>query len=200
MKVVYLDIETQHLFNEFEGGQKNKSNINKLKIAVAGTINSEEGSYKTFGEERVEGLIRYLNRFDRIVGYNIFGFDYKVLGSYFQYPEAILGTRQAGIISKTFDVMLEFSHIVNKQYNKDVSWVKLDDIAQRNFGMQKPIDGLLIPGMWRNGKREEVKSYVLNDLKMTERFYLAGIDGATLRYEHSLYGKSEGEKEIYIKW
>lgn len=204
MNVAYFDLETLHLFDEFPGKQKDKRNYSKLGIAVAGILDEKE--YRVYGYAWVDQLIEDLKAYDLIVGHNLFNFDYKVLGSYFEYPEAILGTRQAGIVSRTFDTMQEFSHIVNEVSGEDVGWVGLDDIAQRNFGMGKTHDGKLIPQMWREGKHKIVKEYPLNDLEMTKRFYLAGCAGTTIKYNHTLYNKrtnkreSLGEKEIFIKW
>jgi len=193
MKTVYLDIETKHLLEEF--GSKDMRNCPKLKVAVAGTLCNDE--YITWEEDMLMPMIKFLKTADVIVGHNIFSFDYKVLGGYFQFPEVILGTRQVGIISKTFDTMTQFSHVIN---DKAMSWVSLDDIAKRNFGMHKPHDGKLIPQMWKDGYHGKVKEYLLNDLQMTEKFYLAGCKGTTIKYDHKTYGKSQGEKEIYIKW
>ena len=201
MNIVYLDIETQHLFSEFPGAQKDYRNYGKLKVALAGTL--ADGKYIAFPEDRVEnGLMRYLNSFDRIVGHNLFGFDYKVLGSYFQFPEVVFGARGKGINGKTFDTKTEFAHIVNTNINdnKEVSWVSLDDIAQRNFGIDKTEDSILIPKMWQDGKYEEVKAHLFRDLELTEKFYLAGCAGTKIKYHHKVYGVSHGEKEVYIKW
>jgi hypothetical protein len=195
MKTVYLDVETKHLLDEFPGGRKDRSNIKLLKVAVAGTLC--EGEYITWEEDMLMPMIKYLKTADLIVGHNVFSFDYKVLGGYFQYPEVILGTRQGGIVSKTFDTQTEFTRIIN---DRDVSWVSLDDIATRNFGMHKPHDAILIPQMWKDGYHGQVKEYLLNDLRMTEKFYLSGCQGTKIKYDHKIYGKSQGEREIYLKW
>jgi DEAD/DEAH box helicase domain-containing protein len=209
MKVVYLDVETQYIFEDFPGGQNDRNNtIRKLKIAVIGTLAGE--TFRMFGESQIMDLLAHLRRFDKVVGHNLIGFDYLVLGSYFQFPESQLGSRGVGLIGKTHDTMLEFSHIVNASLNvkdgRKAGWVALDDIAKRNFGLQKPHDGKLIPKMWRDGKHEEVISYLRNDLEITKRFYLAGVEGRNIKYDHKTYSEktnkqvSQGEKEVFVKW
>ena len=99
------------------------------------------------------------------------------------------------IILKSFDTMIEFD-----KFTGEAGWVSLNDIAQRNFGMKKTEDSVKIPEMYREGKIDEVKHYLLNDLKMTEQFYLLGKKGHIFKYDHKVYGKSYGEKEVYVKW
>ena len=185
--ITYLDIETQHLITEFEGGWKNPKNYAKLKIAELGIL--QNNIYKTFEESDINILINELDCAQLIVGHNIIGFDYKILEHYI--PKDIMFR----IILKSFDTMLKFD-----KFTGEAGWVSLDDIAQRNFGMKKTEDSIKIPEMWRNGEKDKVKSYLLNDLKMTEQFYLLGKKGHTFKYDHKVYGKSYGEKEVYVKW
>ena len=186
--ILYLDIETQHLITEFEGGWKKPDNYRKIKIAELGTLQNNE--YNTYEEKNINDLIFDLVKAELIVGHNISQFDYEVLEHYYS-PHIIKELRM-----KTFDTMLEFS----KHTKNNAGWVGLDDIAKRNFGMTKPIDSILIPKMWRDGKHQEVKDYLLNDLKITEQFFLHGRKGHTFKYEHKIYGKSYGEREVYVKW
>lgn len=185
--ITYLDIETQHLITEFEGGWKNPKNYEKIRIAELGILRN--GVYKTFEENNINKLIPELLDAELIVGHNIMKFDYEALKYYLQKEDMFK------IMLKSFDTMLEFD-----KHTGDAGWVSLDDIAQRNFGMKKNEDSIKIPQMWREGKVDAVKTYLLNDLKMTEQFYLHGKKGHTFKYDHKVYGKSYGEREIYIKW
>ena len=64
----------------------------------------------------------------------------------------------------------------------------------------KNADTLKIPKMWRDGKHEEVKNYLLNDLKMIQALYNHAKKTKKLKYEHKEYGESFGEKEIAVYW
>lgn len=185
--ITYLDIETQYLITEFEGGWKRPENYEKIKIAELGILRN--GVYKTFEENNINKLIPELLDAELIVGHNIMKFDYEVLKHYLPQDEMFK------IIMKSFDTMLEFD-----KFTGDAGWVSLDDISQRNFGMKKNEDSIKIPQMWREGKVDAVKTYLLNDLKMTEQFYLLGKKGHTFKYDHKVYGKSYGEREVYVKW
>ena len=185
--IVYLDIETQYLMTDFPGGWKNDENYKKIKIAVLGTLCNDK--YRTFGEKDIDKLDEELQSADLVVGHNIMKFDYTVLKHYVpkEYIEPLR--------KKSFDTMLEFS-----KFTGNSSWVSLDDLATRNFGMAKTHDSATIPKMWRDGHHDEVKSYLLNDLKMTEAVYLHGKKGGKFKFEYKNYGESFGEREVFIKW
>lgn len=186
--VMYLDIETQYLMTDFEGGWDNPDNYKNIKIALLGTLFN--GEFQVYEEKDIENLIfEIMVNADLIVGHNIIQFDKKVLKYYLD--DVVIKS----LLSRTFDTMLEFA-----KFTRNAGWVKLGDIAQLNFGMKKTESSIDVPKMWRDGKRDEVKNYLLNDLKMTEQFYLLGKKGHTFRYEHKIYGKSYGEREVYIKW
>ena len=185
--IIYLDIETMYLMTDFSGGWKNPENYKKLRIAELGIL--KNGIFKTFEEDNLIDFLQECVDAKMIVGHNILQFDYKVLKCYLR--EIAMDS----IIENSFDTMLEF-----QKFTPEAGWVGLDDIATRNFGMSKTEDSIKIPELWRNGEHEKVKAYLLNDLKMTEQFYLHGKKGYKFKYEHKEYGKSYGEREVYIKW
>ncbi len=185
--ILYLDIETQHLITEFPGGWKNPENYKRIRIAELGTLYN--GKYKTYEERDLIELYEALSDVNLIVGHNIKQFDMEVLKHYYSH-NVIIDLR-----FKLFDTMLEFQNFTPR-----AGWVSLDDISTRNFGMSKTEDSIKIPEMLRSGQKEKVKEYLLNDLKMTEQFYLHGKKGHKFKYEHKEYGKSYGEREVYVKW
>jgi DEAD/DEAH box helicase domain-containing protein len=185
--VTYLDVETQHLITEFPGGWKCEDNYGNIKIAEVGIL--KYGEYDTYGESDIDKLLDCLNDASLVVGHNIMKFDCKVLSHYIEK------TDMDKLVKKAFDTMLEFDKFTGKG-----GWVSLDDLARRNFGMSKTEDSIDIPKMWREGKREEVRKYLLNDLKMTEKVYLHGRKGGKFKYEHKEWGESFGEREVLVKW
>lgn len=185
--VLYLDIETQYLITDFPGGWKNEESYKKARIAELGILYN--GVYETYEEDNILELYDILTTSDLIVGHNIINFDFNILKYYYR-KECI-----TSLLIKSFDTMLEFN-----KFTKNSGWVSLDDISRRNFEMNKTEDTLKIPEMWRNGEKEKVREYLLNDLKMTEKIFLSGKKGYTFKYDHKIYGKSHGEKEVYVKW
>lgn len=186
--IIYLDIETMYLMTEFPGGWKKEENYKNIRIAELGILC--DGIYQTYEEENIEDLVFeiFVNA-DRIVGHNIKQFDLRVLRYYLDDASVLK------FYSKIFDTMLEFD-----RFTGDAGWVSLNDICTRNFGLSKTESSKDVPKMWREGCKEQVKGYLLNDLKMTEKFYLTGKEGFNFKYDHKVYGVSKGEREVYIKW
>ena len=185
MKTVFFDLETQHLFQELGMTDSRSRDPTKLKLAVAGILSNKEHLF--FEESQAQELFETLDQADLIVGHNLFGFDYLVLQPYIK--QNIIKTLQ----NKTFDMMLELEKLTR-------CWSSLDDLGKRNVGFTKTVDTLKIPKMWRDGERQEVKDYLLNDLKMTEAVFDHGRNVGKFKYELKNYGKSLGEKEVCVKW
>lgn len=183
--IAFFDTETQHLFGE--NGIKNPAG---LKLAVAGVLINDEVLY--FEENQVEELFKILVNSKLVVGHNLYGFDYQVIQPYIKQDVfGLLGQK-----GKSLDMMFEIAKILGNK----VKWVKLDDLASRNIGMSKPHEGNEIPRMWKEGKHDEVKSYLANDLKMTEAIYSYAIINKKLKYGHYEYGVSFGERELSLYW
>lgn len=183
--IIFFDLETQHLFQELGMTDYRSQDPTKLKLAVAGILSTKE--YLFFEESQVQELFNTLNQADVIVGHNLLRFDYLVLQPYIK--QNIIKTLQ----NKTFDTMRELENVTR-------CWTSLDDLCKRNFGTTKTVDTLKIPKMWRDGKHQEVKDYLLNDLKMIEAVFNHGKNVGKFKYEHRDYGKSLGEREVGVKW
>ena len=183
--IVFFDAESQYAFGE--NGIKNPS---ELKVAVAGILLNNKVTL--FEENQVEELFEALCQAKLVVGHNLFGFDYQLIQPYIdQDVFGILGKK-----GKTLDMMFELAQLLGRQ----VKWTKLDDLASRNIGISKTHDGEDIPKMWRDGKHNEVKAYLINDLKMTEAVYSYALKNKKLKYMHSEYNISFGEREVSVNW
>ncbi len=183
--VVFFDCESQYAFGE--NGIKNPS---ELKVAVAGTLINNK--IEIFKDDQIEDLFKLLCNSKLIVGHNLYGFDYQLIQPYIKQDViSILGKKD-----KTLDMMYELAQILGRK----VRWIKLDDLASRNIGMSKTHDGKEIPKLWRNGRYDEVKEYLINDLKMTEAVYNYALINKKLKYQHSEYNISFGEREVSVNW
>jgi len=183
--IVFFDTESQYAFGE--NGIKTPS---KLKVAVAGILTNNKVTL--FEENQTEELFDLLCEAKLIVGHNLFGFDYQLIQPYIdQDVFGILGKK-----GKTIDMMFELAQILGRR----VRWIKLDELASRNIGMSKTHDGKDISKMWREGKHDEVKAYLINDLKMTEAVYNHALKNKKLKYMHSEFNISFGEREVAVNW
>ena len=147
---VVLDIETKNAFADI-----GSYDASRLSISLIGCYFYETDTFETFFEEDLPKLWPRLERADRIIGYNLFGFDYPCMQSYY-----------AGDLKKfpTVDLLLEIEKRLGFR-------VKLDSVAQATLGVGKSGHGLQAVEFWRKGELEKLKEYCLQDVKVTRDVY-----------------------------
>ena len=194
-KIGYFDIETKYLFQDHEPnwdslpGWKRKELRDKialkLEIAVCGILIGDKPTL--YEDDKVTSLEKDLLSLDKIIGHNLVGFDYPVLLRYFK-KETVQSLQK-----KTFDILIDLDQ-------RTGSWAKLDELAKLNLGMEKTVDPLKIPKMWRDGQRKEVKDYLKNDLRLTKNIHEYGKKNGKLKYFDKNYGTIIGEKIVEVDW
>jgi DEAD/DEAH box helicase domain-containing protein len=147
---VVLDIETQNTFQDVGA-----YNAALLDISLIGCYFYETDTFETFLEEDLPKLWPRLERSDRIIGYNLFGFDYPCMQEYY-----------AGDLSKfpTVDIMVEIEKRIGFR-------VKLDSVAESTLGVGKSGHGLQAVEFWRKGEIQKLKDYCLQDVRITRDVY-----------------------------
>lgn len=160
VEIAFLDLKTQYLFQELGMRDNQNRDPTKLKLGMAGLLSDKQ--FLFYDESQAQELFVKLNQVDLIVGRNLVGFHYLVLQPYIK--QNIIQALQ----NKTFDIMLELEKSTR-------CWTSLDNLCKRNLGMNQTIDTMKVPIMWREGKQKEVKEYLLNDLKLTAKFFLCMI-------------------------
>ena len=160
MREIVLDIETQNLF---ERGNRDAS---KLRISFVGIYDYGTNSYEGFFEQDLPKLWQTLEHCDRLIGYNIKGFDVPVMNAYY-----------AGDLSKLsqLDMMEEVAKHVGFR-------LKLDDLAQATLGVGKSGSGLDAVKYWQSGELDKLREYCLQDVKVTKQLYEHGRMQGTVCY------------------
>jgi len=159
---VVLDIETQNTFQEI--GAYDHS---KLKISVVGVYFYENDEYRCYEEHELPQLWTRLERSGRIIGYNTRHFDFPVMNNYY-----------AGdfLTFPSLDILVEIEKALGFR-------LKLDDVAAASVGHRKTGHGLQAVEWWRNGEKEKVKQYCLDDVRVTKEVYEYGLKYGALAYE-----------------
>jgi DEAD/DEAH box helicase domain-containing protein len=173
--MIYLDVETIRSSNEVGGWFPEK-----LGLAVAVTFDSKTG-YRTWFENQVQNLVMELVQQDKIVGYNLLGFDYGVLKAY-----------DTKVYQKLQDKTIDLLDII---YRKIGFRIKLDDLTTATFGKTKTADGLKSIQWWKEGKYQLVVDYCKEDVSLTKELYEFGIREKIIYYPS--YG---AKKSIPISW
>ena len=77
MNIVYFDVESQKLFHEVGGRDPSR-----LLLACGVTWSTARNDFAVYWEQDAAALIAELKSADRVIGFNIIGFDYEVLKPY----------------------------------------------------------------------------------------------------------------------
>lgn len=157
---IVLDIETSNSFADV-----GKYDPSLLKVSLVGVYSYATDTYDAFFEHELPKLWRMLESADRIIGYNLLGFDYPVLNTY--YAGDLHGF-------PTLDVMKEIEKVLGYR-------VKLDDVAHGSLGIGKSGNGLQAIEFFRRGELEKLKEYCLQDVKVTKEVYEYGLKNQNVK-------------------
>lgn len=170
-----VDIETQKIAQDVGGWQ----NIDKLGVSVACAYDSKSGQFLSFKEDQLPELHK-LCKERLIVGYNIIGFDLKVLTAY-------------GFDSRKFDV---FDIMLDVENNSGRRFVKLDSIAKATLGHAKIADGLQAVEWYKKGEIDKIIEYCQKDVEITRDVFIYGMKNGQIKI-----AKSDGEAStVHVQW
>lgn len=150
MRKIVFDIETSNLFQEI--GSNNPAD---LDISVVGIYDSQTDTFSTYLQEELPRLWPILETTDILIGFNSDHFDLPLLNKY--YPGNL------GKI-KSLDILKEIQKVAGRR-------MKLDQLAEGTLGINKSGSGLDALKWWKNGEIEKVKSYCLDDVRITRDLY-----------------------------
>jgi len=167
LNYVFFDLETQNLFQDVGG----RDNIEKLRVACGVTWSTQTNDFSVYWETDVPALIEELKSGTKIIGYNLRGFDYRVLQPY--APE----TRFASL--PTLDLLLDLQRILGFR-------ISLDSIASASLGLTKTADGMQSVEWFRAGELDKVAEYCKADVDITRRVYEFGRDNGHIFYKSKM--------------
>ncbi len=160
---VVFDIETSNSFADV-----GKYDPALLKVSLVVLYSYADDKYHTFMEDELSKLWPFLEKADRVIGYNIIGFDYRVLNTY--YP---------GDLSQlpSLDLMYVIADSVGRR-------LKLDDVAHGSLGTGKSGNGLQAIEYFRKGEIDKLREYCKQDVKVTKDVYEFGLKNGLVRFKN----------------
>ncbi len=167
---VVLDIETQNTFQDV-GAYK----ASLLKISLVGVYFYETDTFESFLEPDLPKLWPRLERSSRIIGYNLFNFDYPCMQQYYTGNLMAL---------PTIDLLVEIERRIGFR-------VKLDTVAHATLGIGKSGDGLQAVKFWQEGRIDELRDYCLQDVRVTRDVYDYALNNKKIYYFDRLGQKLE---------
>lgn len=147
---VVIDIETKNTF--FDVG---RDNFGGLEISLIGLYSYNQDKYIAFDEHQFEEAGEYLKNSEMIIGFAITRFDLPVMAKHYDFDLFTI---------PRIDILDEIELLTGKR-------IGLDLLAQTNLGVGKTGHGLEAATLYKEGKIEELKSYCLNDVKITKGLY-----------------------------
>lgn len=162
MKRVVFDIETSNIFSDV-----GKNDPSLLDISVVGVYNSTDDSYVCYEQHEFGVMWPIFENADIIIGFNSEHFDLPLLNKYY-----------AGDLSKIhhLDILKEIKDTFGRR-------MKLDQIAEGTLGIKKSGHGLEAVTWWRNGEKDKVKKYCLDDVKITKDVYEYALKHNALKFK-----------------
>ncbi len=171
-----LDIETRRSAKEVGGWHK----ADKMGVSCAILYDSKTDQYQEYLQDDINQLIKDLQKCDLIIGFNIIGFDYKVLTGLSDFDFYSL---------PTLDIILKIHQYLGYR-------LSLDHLAQQTLGAQKTADGLMALKWWSEGKIDKIISYCKQDVKVTRDLYLYGKEHQFLLFKN----KAEHQVRVPVNW
>ncbi|RME87097.1 MAG: helicase [Anaerolineae bacterium] len=177
MNLVFFDLETQNLFQEVGG----RGNIARLRLACAVTYSTARGDFAVYWERDAQALIAELKSADRVIGYNLFDFDYQVLKPYapFERLDAL----------PTLDMLQDLYHHLGFRPG-------LDAVAAATLGVSKTADGVQSVKWFRRGELEKVAEYCKADVEITRRLFEFGREHGFVYY----ITRRGGKAKVAVDW
>lgn len=160
VRKITLDIETTA---KAPGGRIDPA---LMELAIICIHDSETNTYDSFVEEDLPRLWPILEHADALIGYNSDHFDIPILNKY--YPGDLTQI-------KSIDLLSAIRESLGRR-------LKLDSVAEATLGKKKTGSGLQSIEWWKNGEVEKVRSYCLDDVKITKEIYEHALKNGYVKY------------------
>ena len=158
--ILFFDLETRHSFDDVGG----RDHMEKLEVSIAVTQREDTNEFTVYTQEQCGDLVRDLTQSQLVVGFNIIGFDYRVLA-----PWAHGRLEHVPTLDIMTEAVRELGHRVS-----------LNSIASATLGEKKSGHGMEALDWWREGKIDKIIKYCQHDVELVNRLYQYGKETGTL--------------------
>lgn len=162
MRVVTFDIESIS-----DSNVRGHLDVNEQELTVVAIHDSETGGYSHYFKEDLPKLWPILERADMLIGFNSDTFDIPLLNRY--YPGDLTRLR-------SLDLLVEVYQVLGRR-------IRLQSLAEATLGKSKTGDGLAAGDWWKEGKRDKVAAYCIEDVRLTRELYDYALANGVLKYK-----------------
>jgi DEAD/DEAH box helicase domain-containing protein len=171
-----LDIETRRSAAEVGGWNR----AEKMGVSCAVLYDSKSGKFHDYTQDQVPDLCEHLLKLDRVVGFNLIKFDYKVLAGLCAFDFHGL---------PTLDILVKVHEVLGYR-------LSLDHLAQNTLGAEKSADGLMALQWWQQGEMDKIIEYCTQDVRVTRDLYRFGRDNRFLVFRN----KAGHQVRVPVSW
>jgi DEAD/DEAH box helicase domain-containing protein len=151
-----------------------------MGVSCAVLYDSGSGQFHDYSQDQVEDLCLHLAQLDRVVGFNLIRFDYKVLGGLCDFDFHGL---------PTLDILVKIHETLGYR-------LSLDHLAQNTLGAQKSADGLMALQWWQEGQLDKIIEYCTQDVRVTRDLYRFGRENRFLVFKN----KAGSQVRVPVSW
>jgi DEAD/DEAH box helicase domain-containing protein len=159
-----FDVETKRSAAEVGGWHR----ADRMGISVVVLYDSMADNFKTYLEKDIPDLIRDLQSFELVVGFNNKRFDNRVLSAYSVFNLESLPT-------------LDIMEVITNRLGYRLS---LDRLAEHTLGVKKSANGLQALQWYKEGRMDEIIHYCRQDVKITRDLFLFGLENRFLLFQN----------------
>lgn len=161
-RYLVFDIETANAFPGFS-----RADLDRLELAIVGVYDSATDAYAAYEKEELPLLWPLFERADLIVGFNSDHFDIPLLNRYYPGDLSLI---------RSLDLMLEVQKVLGRR-------VRLQSLAEATLGKGKKGDGLAAVRWWQEGKKDRVRAYCIEDVRLTKELLDYALAHGALKYK-----------------
>ena len=162
MRVVTFDIESIS-----DSVVRGHIDVNEQELTVVAIHDSDTGEYSSYFRQELPKLWPILERADMLIGFNSDVFDIPLLNRY--YPGSLSHIR-------SLDLLAEVQKVLGRR-------IRLQSLAEATLGRGKRGDGLKASVWWKEGKRDRVAEYCVEDVRLTRELYDYALKHGVLKYK-----------------
>ncbi len=165
MRAITFDIESVS-----DSVVRGHIDVNEQELTVVAIHDSLTGEYSSYIKEELQNLWPLIERADMLIGFNSDSFDIPLLNRY--YPGDLSHVR-------SLDLLTEVQKVLGRR-------IRLQSIAEATLGRGKTSEGLKAQEWWKEGKKDEVRAYCIEDVRLTRELYDYALAHGVLKYKDLL--------------
>ena len=141
--------------------------MNEQELTVVAIHDSETNEYSYYFREDLPKLWPILEHADMLIGFNSDSFDIPLLNRY--YPGDLTHVR-------SLDLLSEVQKVLGRR-------IRLQSLAEATLKRGKTGEGLKAGEWWKEGRKDEVAKYCIEDVRLTRDLYDYAIEHGILKYK-----------------